>query len=28
VFPTWYDLLWFAFGTFFMLNPGAVGGRR
>jgi hypothetical protein len=28
VFPTWYDLLWFAFGTFFMLNPGIVGGRR
>jgi hypothetical protein len=28
VFPTWYDLLWFAFGTFFMLNPGVVGGRR
>jgi hypothetical protein len=20
-FPAWYDLLWFAFGTFFMLNP-------
>jgi hypothetical protein len=28
VFPTWYDLLWFAFGTFLMLNPGVVGGRR
>jgi Heavy metal associated domain 2 len=28
VFPAWYDLLWFAFGTFFMLNPGVVGGRR
>jgi Heavy metal associated domain 2 len=28
VFPTWYDLLWFAFGSFFMLNPGVVGGRR
>jgi hypothetical protein len=28
VFPTWYDLLWFAFGTVFMLNPGVVGGRR
>jgi hypothetical protein len=28
VFPTWYDLLWFAFGTFFILNPGVVGGRR
>ena len=27
VFPTWYDLLWFAFGAFFMLNPGVVGGR-
>jgi hypothetical protein len=27
-FPTWYDLLWFAFGTFFMLNPGVVDGRR
>lgn len=21
VFPTWYDLLWFALGTYFMLNP-------
>lgn len=21
VVPTWYDLLWFALGTFFMLNP-------
>jgi hypothetical protein len=20
-FPTWYDLFWFALGTFFMLNP-------
>jgi hypothetical protein len=28
VFPAWYDLLWFAFGTFFILNPGVVGGRR
>jgi copper chaperone CopZ len=28
VFPAWYDLFWFAFGTFLMLNPGAVGGRR
>jgi hypothetical protein len=28
VFPTWYDLLWFSFGTFFMLNPGVVEGRR
>jgi Heavy metal associated domain 2 len=28
VFPTWYDLFWFAFGTFFMLNPGVIGGRR
>jgi Heavy metal associated domain 2 len=28
VFPAWYDLLWFAFGTFFMLNPGVVAGRR
>jgi hypothetical protein len=28
VLPTWYDLLWFAFGTFFMLNPGVVDGRR
>jgi hypothetical protein len=27
-FPTWYDLLWFGFGTFFMLNPGVVGERR
>jgi hypothetical protein len=28
VLPTWYDLLWFAFGTFFMLNPGIISGRR
>jgi hypothetical protein len=27
VFPTWYDLLWFSFGTFLMLNPD-VGQRR
>jgi Heavy metal associated domain 2 len=27
-FPTWYDLLWFAFGTFFMLNPQGVEARR
>jgi hypothetical protein len=28
VFPTWYDLLWFAFATFFMMNPGIVRGGR
>ena len=22
--PTWYDLLWFAFGTFLMLNRSAI----
>jgi hypothetical protein len=27
-FPAWYDLLWFAFGSFFMLNPGRVEERR
>jgi hypothetical protein len=27
-FPAWYDLLWFAFGTFFMLNPQSVQARR
>jgi hypothetical protein len=27
-FPAWYDLLWFAFGTFFMLNPQSVQMRR
>ncbi len=21
LFPSWYDLLWFSLGTFFMLNP-------
>jgi len=26
VFPTWYDLLWFSFGTFVMLNRSAVEG--
>jgi hypothetical protein len=29
--PTWYDLLWFAFGTFLMLNRSAIEedpGRR
>jgi Heavy metal associated domain 2 len=26
--PAWYDLLWFAFGTFFMLNPGRVEEPR
>jgi hypothetical protein len=29
--PTWYDLLWFAFGTFLMLNRSAIeedSGRR
>jgi hypothetical protein len=28
VFPTWYDLLWFAFGTFFMLNPSVIRDPR
>jgi Heavy metal associated domain 2 len=27
-FPAWYDLLWFAFGTFFMLNPQGTEPRR
>jgi hypothetical protein len=27
-FPTWYDLLWFSFGTFFMLNPGVAERHR
>jgi hypothetical protein len=27
-FPAWYDLLWFAFGTFFMLNPQSVQARQ
>jgi hypothetical protein len=27
-FPAWYDLLWFAFGTFFMLNPRGFEERR
>jgi hypothetical protein len=27
-FPAWYDLLWFAFGTFFALNPQVIAGRR
>jgi hypothetical protein len=27
-FPAWYDLLWFAFGTFFMLNPRRVEEHR
>ena len=26
--PAWYDLLWFAFGTFFMLNPWRVEEPR
>jgi hypothetical protein len=26
--PTWYDLLWFSLGTFFMLNPGPGEGRQ
>lgn len=26
--PTWYDLLWFALGTFVMLNRDAVDGDR
>jgi hypothetical protein len=28
VFPAWYDLFWFAFATFFMMNPGIVRGGR
>jgi hypothetical protein len=27
-FPAWYDLLWFGFGTFFMLNPRRVEEHR
>jgi Heavy metal associated domain 2 len=27
-FPAWYDLLWFAFGSFFMLNPRGFEERR
>ena len=26
--PTWYDLLWFSLGTFFMLNPRLGEGRQ
>jgi Heavy metal associated domain 2 len=26
--PAWYDLLWFAFGTFFMLNRPEAQGMR
>jgi hypothetical protein len=26
--PTWYDFLWFALGTFVMLNRNAVDGER
>lgn len=26
-FPAWYDLLWFSFGTFFMLHPRLDEGR-
>lgn len=28
VFPTWYDLLWFAFGTFAMLNRSVIEGNE
>jgi hypothetical protein len=28
VSPTWYDLLWFALGTYFMLNPMPGAGRQ
>jgi hypothetical protein len=28
VFPTWYDLLWFSLGTFFMLNPKPGEARQ
>jgi len=28
VFPTWYDLLWFSLGTFFMLNPRPGEARQ
>ncbi|MGH7963687.1 MAG: HMA2 domain-containing protein [Candidatus Binatia bacterium] len=28
VFPTWYDLLWFSFGTFVMLNRSVVDGNK
>lgn len=27
-FPTWYDLLWFALGTFVMLNRGVADGKQ
>jgi hypothetical protein len=27
-FPAWYDLLWFAFGTYFMLNRPEAEGMR
>jgi hypothetical protein len=27
-FPAWYDLLWFSFGTFLMLNPPEAQGMR
>lgn len=28
LFPTWYDLLWFSFASFLMLNPRPVEGRQ
>lgn len=27
-FPTWYDLFWFSFASFLMLNPRPVEGRQ
>jgi hypothetical protein len=26
--PTWYDFLWFALGTYFMLNPKPGEGQQ
>jgi hypothetical protein len=28
ILPTWYDLLWFSLGTFFMLNPKPGEARQ
>jgi hypothetical protein len=28
VFPAWYDYLWFALGTYFMLNPKPEEGQQ
>jgi hypothetical protein len=28
VFPAWYDYLWFALGTYFMLNPRPEEGQQ